>query len=384
MPGIHLLKKRDLDGGQPGGRLSDGGGLSLLIRYKGARYWSVQLTIKSATGRGRRVEVGLGRYPDVSLDEARKLAAEARDLARQGIDPRVERTRALLTAPTFEAVCTEAFEARKAQLKGDGEAGRWLTPLRVHVLPKMGTTPVNKVDQNLIRDVLAPIWHDKAATAKKAMDRIGIVLRYGAAKGLEVDLQATDKAKQLLGRSRHKQGHIPSMPWAEVPSFYKRLDDKGAALALRFLILTGVRSANVRFAHSDHIEGNLWTIPAEQMKVSTEDFRVPLSTEALRLIQGRRGLLFPSPRGGVMSDMALAAVMKKMGEDARPHGFRASLRTWLAEATDAPHEVAEMMLAHSSRSTVVDAYRRTDFLEQRKALLDRWAAFVAPEAADQR
>ncbi len=132
----------------------------------------------------------------------------------------------------------------------------------------------------------------------------------------------------------------------------------------------------------DQFDGNVWTIPAENMKGlkgKTADFRVPLSAEAMRVVakasEGiRSGYLFPSPRRGVISDMAMTEYMKGRGLEARPHGFRTSLRTWLAECTDAPHEVAETCLAHASGSVVVDAYRRTDFLEQRGALMKRWAA----------
>ena len=91
----------------------------------------------------------------------------------------------------------QAFEARKAELKEDGQAGRWFTPLKLHVLPRLGKTPVEEIDQNDIKLTLAPIWHTKADTAQKAMQRLGIVLTYAAAMGLDVDLQATDKAKAL-------------------------------------------------------------------------------------------------------------------------------------------------------------------------------------------
>jgi len=132
------------------------------------------------------------------------------------------------------------------------------------------------------------------------------------------------------------------------------------------------------------LEGDVWTIPAEGMKGrkgATADYRVPLSLEAQRIIElarphARNGYLFPNTRGGLISDMTLARHMERRGLEARPHGFRTSLRTWLAEATDAQHEVAEAMLAHVTDSSVVRAYRRTDFLEQRRVLVERWADHV--------
>ena len=134
----------------------------------------------------------------------------------------------------------------------------------------------------------------------------------------------------------------------------------------------------------DQIEGDVWTVPAESMKGrkgATNDFRVPLSAEAKRVIDlarphARNGYLFPNTRGGVISDMTLSRHMERRGLEPRPHGFRTSLRTWLAEATDAPHEVAEAMLAHVVDGGVVRAYRRTDYLEQRAKLAERWADHV--------
>jgi integrase len=203
--------------------------------------------------------------------------------------------------------------------------------------------------------------------------------------GLTVDLQATDKARALLGKPRHKAENIPALPWQEVPAFYASLDDGSIThLALRFLILTGVRSGPVRNLHESQLEGGVWTIPGERMKGrkdKTPDFRVPLSAEALAVVDevrkfSRDGYLFPSVRKGVISDATMARLMERREMAARPHGFRTSLRVWLAETTDAKHEVAEMMLAHSTGGNVVNAYRRTDFLEQRSALLARWAHFV--------
>lgn len=140
----------------------------------------------------------------------------------------------------------------------------------------------------------------------------------------------------------------------------------------------------VRFLRLEHIEGDVWTIPADLMKGrkgQTSDFRVPLSQEAKRVIElakpfARDGYLFPSVRKGVISDATMARMMERRGMDARPHGFRTSLRVWLAETTDAPHDVQEMMIAHITGSKVVRAYRRTDFLEQRRVLAERWADHV--------
>ncbi|MGB3555603.1 MAG: integrase, partial [Jannaschia sp.] len=135
--------------------------------------------------------------------------------------------------------------------------------------------PVIEITRSDVRDALAPIWHSKAATATKAANRLKIVLDHAAALGLNVDLQAVAKAKQLLGRQRHQVTSIPSMPWEDVPAFYASLKDPTIThLALRLLILTGLRSAPVRFARLDEIDGDIWTVHAENMKARVGDAEV--------------------------------------------------------------------------------------------------------------
>ncbi|UWQ22402.1 site-specific integrase [Jannaschia sp. W003] len=387
MAGRHRLSAAFVRAAPPG-KHCDGAGLWLHCRADGGAQWFLRVTVH-----GRRREMGLGSAHDVSLKRARELADAWRAVAVEGRDPIKERERELREATradtSLRRIAEEAFEARKAELKGEGLAGRWFSPLELHVLPKLGKVPVEDLDQRDIRDVLAPLWHTKADTARKALNRLGIVLRHAAALGLEVDLQATDKARALLGKSRHAAQNIPALPWQDVPGFYASLGEPTVThLALRLLILTGVRSAPLRALRFEQIEGDIWTIPGEAMKGRrgrTEDFRVPLSREALRVIEAagefeRDGWLFPSPRKGVISDAAMARLMERRGMAERPHGFRSSVRTWLAEATDAPHEVAETVLAHVAGTSVQRAYRRTDFLEQRRGLMERWAGHVTGES----
>ncbi|SLN72090.1 Prophage CP4-57 integrase [Roseivivax jejudonensis] len=383
MRALHRLSAAEVKNAGPG-KHADGGGLWLHKRDDGGAQWFLRVTVH-----GRRREMGLGRLSDVSLKEARLEAERWRAIAREGKDPIKERDRlkreAARSDNTLRTVATDAFEARKAELRGDGKAGRWFSPLELHVLPKLARVPVEEISQQDIKSALSPIWHSKADTARKAMNRLSIVMKHAAALGLDVDLQATEKAKALLGKSRHKPQNIASMDWREVPAFYETLNEPTVThLALRLLILTGARSKPIRFLSLDQIDGSVWTIPAELMKGregKTGDFRVPLSTEVLAVIElakphSRDGYLFPSARKGVISDATMSRLMERRELPERPHGFRSSLRTWLSETTDAPHEVAETVMAHTTGSAVERAYRRTDFLEQRHALLERWADHV--------
>lgn len=367
----------------PAGKHADGAGLWLVKRDDGGAQWVLRVTVH-----GRRREMGLGAYPEVSLKEARESAEAARGLVRRGLDPIKERERERREAARdihlLKDIALDAFESRKAELKGDGTAGRWFSPLELHILPKLGKVPVADIDQKDIRDTLSPIWHTKAETARKAMNRLGIVMRHAAALGLDVDLQATDKAKALLGKQRHTTTNVPAMNWRDVPAFYQSLGDSITELALRLLILTAVRSYPLRHMHVDQIDGDVWTIPAEAMKGrlgTTADFRVPLPTEAQRVVAearkfARDGYLFPGAKRGVISDMTMTAYMNRRGLSERPHGFRSSFRDWTAEATQTPHEVAETCLGHISGGKVERAYRRTDFLEQRKIIAERWSSQI--------
>lgn len=365
------------------GKYADGGGLWLHKREGGGQ-WVFRFTIY-----GRRREMGLGSISDVPLKDARDGADRWRRAAAKGLDPIKERERERREAEKrlhlLQDVADDAFESRKAELKGDGEAGRWFSPLKVHVLSKLGKTPVSEIDQTVIRDTISPIWHTKAETARKALNRLSICMRHAAALGLEVDLQATDKARALLGQQRHLSKNIPALPWPEVPAFYASIAEGTITqLALRLLMLTGVRSGPLRFIHESQIDGDVWTIPGERQKGKrdkTPDFRVPLVPEALTVIgQARRhardGYLFPSKKKGVISDSTMAVFMKDRKMAARPHGFRSSLRDWIAETTTTPFDIAEMTLGHVGGGKIERAYKRTDFLDQRRIVLERWAGHV--------
>ncbi len=141
--------------------------------------------------------MGLGSLVVVSLKEARVDAETWREVAVGGRDPIRERARlsrqAAAVRPTLADVAHQAFEARKAQLKGEGEAGRWFSPLELHVLPRLGRTPIEDLDQNDIKSTLAPIWHHEGETAKKAITRLNVVFKHAVAMGLSVELQATEE-----------------------------------------------------------------------------------------------------------------------------------------------------------------------------------------------
>lgn len=361
------------------GKHADGQGLWLVKRDKVFGKWTLRLIVD-----GKRREMGLGRWPDVSIGEARERAADARRSLRDGTDPISDRQKAKRTIRklTLREAIDGCFEAKKAELKRDGDAGRWMSPLTVHIIPKLGAVAVEDIDQHQLLDVLRPIWHEKSEAAKKALNRVNMTLKHAAALGLDVDLLAPMKVRALLGKQRHVAEHIPSLPYADTPAFYKSLSktDSIAALALRFLILTVARTSEVRFATFSEFEGDIWHVPAASTKTG-KDRRIPLAKDAVAIVAKARTLtdgdyLFPSVGGKPLSDAGMAAFMKRQGLAARPHGFRASFRTWCEEQTDTPFEVKESALGHVVDTDVVRAYQRSDRLEHRQALILLWEHYV--------
>lgn len=361
------------------GKHPDGQGLWLVKRSQYAGKWILRVVVS-----GKRREMGLGRWPDVSISEARERAATARRMLRDGIDPIQERTKSKRTIKllTLKDAIDGCYKAKQAELKKDGDAGRWMSPLNTHIIPTLGKTPVEDVDQHVIVEALGPIWHDKPEAARKALNRVNLTLKHAVALGLNVDLQATMKAKALMGKQRHEVTHIPSMPYQDAPKFYGWLCtlNHTTALALRFLMLTVARTSEVRLATFGEIEGEVWTMAPERTKTGREH-RVPLTPEALKIIEVARyrspnEYLFPALKAQPISDMAMSSFMKREGYIARPHGFRASFRTWCEECTDAPFEVKEAVLGHVVDLGVVGAYQRSDRIERRRSILNDWERFI--------
>lgn len=361
------------------GKHFDGQGLMLVKSRKDAGKWLLRIVVD-----GKRREMGLGRWPDVSISEARENASRARKTLRGGTDPLAERHKAKRKVQRMSVAdaVQGCFEARQAELKGDGKAGRWLSPLNTHVLPKIGTMAIEDVDQHELKRILEPIWHTKPDTARKAMNRINLTLKHAAALDLDVDLQAVMKAQALLGKRRHVVKHIPSLPYVEAPAFYKHISAMTfqSAYALRFLMLTVARTSEVRFATHAEIEGDVWTIPAERTKTDSEH-KVPLTNEAMRVIEQARSengsaFLFTTDKGKPLSDATMSGLMKREKMTARPHGLRSTFRTWAEECTDASFEVKETVLGHRVGSEVERAYQRSDLIGKRHLLLTKWSGYM--------
>lgn len=381
----HRLTATALKAAGPG-RHQDGAGL-FLEKSETAASWVYRYSLH-----GRRREMGLGPWPELSLAEARKARDRWAAVLASGLDPIVERERqreeerraAAKAEPTLADAVEQVYEAIRPTLRDGGERGRWLSPLATHVLPALGERRLSTIHAEDVRDALKPIWRTKHPTADKAIQRLGIVLRRGKRMKLPCDPSIIEEAREMLGEWRHVAKHIPATPWQDVPALYARLRLSNAHLCLRLIILTAVRSDAARGLRFEEIDGDVWTVPAERMK-GTEgrvtDFRVPLSPPALDVVRlageaAEGSLAFASRTGNPVTTRGLEKALDDLGEAGRPHGFRSSFKDWTRDTGACSWEVSETCLAHKVGNDVERSYARSDLLDQRREAMVKWAAFV--------
>ena len=368
------------------GRYGDGRGghgLSILVKpTKSGRLsktWSQRLRID-----GRAVNVGLGPYPVVTLADARKAALENRRVTFQGGDPRAGAT------PTFAEAAQYVVRLRRATWRrGSKSEAQWKSSLQTYVFPMIGNKPVDQITTAHVLSVLTPIWNGKRVTAQRLRGRISYIMKWCIGRGYRHNDPAGDAITAALPHKVKRKQHFRALPHPEVAGALAKVRAAkkwpGIKLAFQFQVLTAARAAEVRRATWDEIdwEQRLWNVPAEHMKAGRRH-RVPLSTQALGVLREARklssdsGLLFPSPRGGMMGRNAPATLAHRLQLRCVPHGFRSSFRDWTAE-TEVNREVAEAALAHVVQDPVEAAYRRTDLFEQRRSVMERWGDYVMPE-----
>jgi integrase len=372
------------------------------------RSWILRLRVA-----GERQPIGLGSYPQVSLAQAREQAKKLSLEAKGGINllarKRAQRSALIAAASrnkTFEECAKAYMEAHASDYTNDKHRKQWASTLETYAFPVMGNMLVADITMRRVLDVLlqetvhrngtsGKLWYVKAETAKRLLDRIRTVLDFAAVNEYRSGTNpATWKGyldTQLPSpRGLKKVKHQPAVPYRQVGDFMVNLRNNASisAKALEFLILTAVRSGSVRMATWDEIdlEESLWTIPAAHTKTKDEH-RVPLQSQAIKLLKSLprmagTDLVFPSPTGKALSDMALSQLMRGMRErgelivDAVPHGFRSTFRDWAAEQTTYPDEIRKAASMHAVGDQVKSAYQRTDLLEKRRRLMIDWAKFI--------
>lgn len=388
--GINLLNVREVKTATGPARLRDGGGLCLDVNASGAKRWLFIFRFE-----GKRPEMGLGsagdRPGEVGLAAARKARDAALELVAAGINPIAAR-KAPAPAPdvvvTFGEAALDLIASLTPGWKNPKTAKQWENSLRTHAAA-VWAMPVREVALADVLATLKPIWSAKAETAARVRERMERVLGAAKVRGLRTgDNPAAWKENlaELLPRLRGLQrGHFTALPYQDVPAFLATLRERLAlsAKALEFTILTASRTKPVRLARWPEIDrtARVWVCPAEHMKSGLEH-RVPLSPRALAILDavaqefGTEGFIFPGQVDGKpLSDGALERVLDRMDVAVTVHGFRASFRGWVGEATAYPRELAEMALAHAVGDQTERSYWRSDALERRRPLMEAWADF---------
>lgn len=383
-------------GMHPAGEVS---GLYIQVQQSGGRSWILRTMIG-----GRRREIGLGGYPTVKLADARQKARDALDGIKKGIDPvsqrAAARTEIIASRPseiTFDEASSRFIAAKESEWKNAKHGAQWVATLNTYASPVIGKMRVQDVSLAHVLNILEPIWATKTETAARLRGRIESVLSWATVRGYRQGenparwkghLDAILAAPSKVAKTKHHA----ALSWRDLGAFMAKLrkQEGMGARALEFAILCAARSGEVRGMRWNEVDfdNGVWTCPAERMKAG-KAHRVPMSDAALDLLRrlpniDDNELCFPAPRGGMLSDMTLTAVLRRMQVNAVPHGFRSTFRDWSAEVTAYPRDMAEMALAHSIGDKVEAAYRRGDMLDKRRRMMEDWAAFcnVTSELGD--
>lgn len=381
------------------GRHSDGKGLYLLVKPSRSKSWVLRVQHG-----GQRRDFGLGsvvlqstggmipieRRKLLTLEEAREKARIGRGLAKAGINPSEEWRRQDEPEPhSFRKMAEECHRQALKGWKNGKHRDEWLGSLERYAFPMIGPVSVEDVDAAAVHRVLLPIWLTKSETARRAKQRIGVVLDHAHAKGLRSAEAPMRAVNQLMkGIRQPKRGSFAAMPYKDLPAFMAKLrgsDVSVGKLALQFLILTAARSGEVRGATWSELdlEAAEWRNPADRMKAGKLHI-VPLVPAAIDILKEMQGLfttgpddlVFPGMKGP-MSDATMAKVLRVHGGEAfTVHGFRSAFRDWAAD-TGFADAWAEAAIAHANPNKTESAYRRTTYFEQRRdRLMPAWADFL--------
>jgi integrase len=351
---------------------------------------------------GKTHDIGLGPFPEIDLATARERAFEFRKMLARGLDPFEQRATVVprataplpviaLTIPTKGKTFAEAV---KGYLDGHDKDWsqvhwkQWTTSIERFAMPSLGTMHVADITTADVAAVLRPIWKDKAETASRVRGRIEQALDYAKAMGWrEGENPAAWKGNldHILGNGHKTVQHHESVPVEAIPGFCARLRKLSSttAKALQLLTLTATRTGDVRGANWTEIDlhKRLWTIPAARIKAKREHV-VPLADAAIKLLKGMgpttSGLVFVGERtGGMIGANQLNKLMATLAVNgATPHGLRGSFRMWCAE-NEIPRELAEQCLAHEVGNVVERSYQKSSLIEQRLAIMQRWADYCA-------
>ncbi|MDW2147335.1 integrase domain-containing protein [Vibrio sp. 378] len=373
--------------------LSDGDGLRLRVKPNGSKLWLLNYThpIKR-----KRTNLSLGKYPDLSLANARKSSQEARELLAQGIDPQEDRKRQqqehkAIHQHTFINVAKEWFEIKKDDVTTGYAVDIWRS-LELHIFPTLSNTPVKEISAPHVIELLKPIEaKGSLETVKRLAQRLNEIMNFATNCGL---VQANPLTGIKAAFKKPKKENMAALKPAELPELMGAIANASIKRTTRCLIEwqlhTMARPSEASGAKWEEVDWDekVWTIPAERMKKRREH-RIPLTEQALELllvikpISGHREFIFPSdrdPKKPCNSQTANMA-LKRMGFAGRlvSHGLRSLASTTLNEQ-GFEKDLIEAALAHVDDNQVRSAYNRTDYLERRRPMMSWWSGHIEEAA----
>ncbi len=370
-------------------------GLGLNISDTGSRSWILRTKMGS-----KRIEIGLGSYPDTTLSTAHERARAAKDEIKSGKDPIAQRkAKRAFVEWTFKR-CAEAYMETHRSEWTDQNAQQWENTLTTYAYPKIGSMHVRDIALADVLRVIEPDWATKTVTMRRVRQRIEATLTWASVRGYR-DRQNPAVWRNNLDQVLPKQSKVnkpephPALQIKDVQGFATALSaaEGQGARCLYFAMLTACRSNEARGATWSEIdlEAAEWLIPAERMKADAAH-RVPLSDAAVTLLKSLvkfegTDLIFVGNENKQLSDMTLAAVIKRMnkseivwadykGKPIVPHGLRSTFATWAQERTGYPSELRAHALAHRVGNAVTQSYERGDQLEKRRSMMQDWAKFM--------
>jgi integrase len=371
-------------------------GLTLQVTGNGARSWILRVKVGS-----KRREIGLGPYPEITLAAAHEKARAARESINQGNDPVLEKKSlksALLAKQaayiTFEDAAVACYNTRAVKWRNAKHGAQWLATLKTYAYPVIGKLAVSDIGDEHIHKILEPIWQTKNETASRVRGRLETVLNWATVKKYrkgENPARWRGHLDVTLSTPAAKEVHYPAVQIADAGAFMRDLKQRqgNGARCLEFAMLCASRSGEARGAVWSEFDltNKVWTIPANRMKGKIEH-RVPLSESAIGILNALTHFegvpwVFASPTGKQLSDMTLSALMRRLdykatdGRVCVPHGLRSTFRDWTAERTSFDRQTIEAALAHKNADKVEAAYLRSDVLDKRRQLMDKWAKFLS-------
>ena len=342
----------------------------------------------------RTVHRGLGAYPVIGLEQARRRAAEYRAKAAAGIDPGVR-----ADVPTVREATEQVIEARRPGWKDGGDTERrWRSAMQRHVYPAIGGVRVDEVTATDVRTIIALVAHGSPRQARQLRRRLQLVLAWCESREYVPRNVAGSDLDATIPSAPRKE-HWRALPHQDVPALVDHLSaselDPVTIDCLLFLILTVARSGEARGARWTEIDWGqaLWRVPVGRMKTATEHHQV-LCGPALDVLGRARArsdgseFVFPSPRrrGKPLGEATLWAALRRIGwlEHTTVHGIRSAFSDWAHERADAEYAVIELSLAHQVGSAIERAYARGELLEKRRRLMQAWGLLACGEGAGNR